>query len=137
MADSLIVAQDPDNPTDDANAYIDLDFFQAYCDLVGYDYSSYTDAQQEQSIIRATIFMDARWSYAGYKLDDDQSTECPRQEVYDSRGMWVQGLPTPLLNACAEYAWAGLGRSSMCWRPRSTTLPPSSIRGPCILWPIV
>jgi hypothetical protein len=121
MADSLIEAQDPDNPTSTANAYIDLDYFQAYCDLMGYNYSAYTDAQQEQSIIRASVFMDARWSFAGYKLDDDQSTECPRQEVYDSRGMWVDGLPEPLLKACAEYAFAGLSRPELLPTPPATT----------------
>ena len=118
---SIIVCQDPDNPTDIANAYIDKAVFKAYCDLVGYSYTTYTDAQIEQAIIRATLFMDCRWTFAGYKFDVDQSTECPRREVYDTRGMWIEGLPTPLLTACAEYAWAGLTRLELLPTPAAPT----------------
>lgn len=95
--------QDPDTPTETANAYISVDELKDYCDGRGIDYSAKTDDEIEQAIVRATDYMDGRWTYAGYRYDSDQSTECPRRDVYDSYGYNVDGFPRAFILACCAY----------------------------------
>jgi len=98
--------QDPDVPTETANAYVSVADFKDYCDGRGYDYTTpaYSDADIQGAIVRATDYMDVRWTYAGLRYDDDQSTECPRKYVYNKAGNSVDGLPLNLKQACCEYA---------------------------------
>lgn len=96
--------QDPDVPTSTANAYVSVAYFKDYCDGRGYDYSALTDTEIQQAIVRATDFMDARWTYEGFRYDDTQSTEVPRREVWDAQGIYLDGFPDPFEDACCEYA---------------------------------
>ncbi len=99
--------QDSDVPTATANAYVSVADFKDYCDGRGYDYTTpaYTDAQIQEAIVRATDFMDGRWTYAGYRYDDEQSTECPRRDVWNASGtLYLDFLPAALIQACSEYA---------------------------------
>lgn len=107
------VVQNPTTPTDTANAYISVQAFKDYHDERGNGYTA-TDVEIEQAIVRATDYMDARWMFAGYRLDEDtpQSTECPRAGVYDPVTSWeLDGYPAELEEACAEYAFAALAGS--------------------------
>ncbi|RPJ39854.1 MAG: hypothetical protein EHM35_01215 [Planctomycetaceae bacterium] len=111
MAAAFIV-QDPDTPTSDANAYIAVAFFTQYCLDRGYAYTA-TDAQIKAAIVKATDYIDSRWRFAGLKYAEDQSTECPRQEVYNTAGYYVSGFPLAFQQACAEYTFIALTQSLM------------------------
>lgn len=105
------VVQDPDAPADDANAYISVQEYKDYHDDRGNVYSA-TDTEIEQAIVRATDYVDARWTFAGSREDEDQSTECPRSGVYDPKTGWeIYGYPEELKEACAEYALPALSGS--------------------------
>jgi hypothetical protein len=96
--------QDPDVPTETANAYISVAYFKAYADDRGINYSAKTDTDIEQAIVRATDYMDGRWTYAGNRYDDDQSTEVPRRNVWNKDGtIYLDYFPIPFEDACAEY----------------------------------
>jgi len=106
------VVQDPDAPLSTANAYISVVVFKAYHDDRGGSYSSSSDTEIEEAIVRATDYMDSRWTFAGDREDVDQSTECPRSGVYDPRtGFTVDPFPAELEEACAEYAMSALASS--------------------------
>ena len=105
------VVQDPDTPTTDANAYISVDYFKAYHDQRGNVYSA-SDTEIEQAIVRATDYQDTRWTFAGYRKDVSQSTECPRSGVKDpNSGYWVDDYPSELEQAIAEYSMSALAGS--------------------------
>lgn len=107
------VVQDPDAPKTDANGYITVQEFKDYHDDRGNGYTA-TDTEIEQAIVRATDYIDARWTFAGSREDADQSTECPRSGVYDPDTSWeVDGYPDELKEACAEYAMSTADGTSL------------------------
>lgn len=102
------IVQDPDAPKADANGYITADEFKTYHDDRNNTYTA-SDTDIEYAIVRATDYIDTRWTFAGYRDDLDQSTECPRSGVYSQRnGLLLDGYPEELKEACAEYAMASL-----------------------------
>ncbi len=104
--------QDPDTPTATANAYLSVAAFKAYHDDRGNSYSSSSDTEIEEAIVRATDYIDSRWTFAGARDDADQSTECPRSGVYDpNSGLSLDPYPPELEEACAEYAMSALSAS--------------------------
>src|SRR6185369_8973956 len=98
----LVVQTFPQTPG--ANAYGDVVGFKAYHDLRLNDYSAYADPQITAALIEATTYLDIRFGYNGWKTDKDQSTEFPRNELYNMRGDLVTGVPTQVVNATYEYA---------------------------------
>lgn len=98
------IVQDPDAPKSDANAYLTVAEWKAYFDDRGITYTA-SDTEIEYAIVRATDFIDSRWTFAGSREDADQSTECPRSGVYDPmNGLELYGYPDELKEACAEYS---------------------------------
>ncbi len=105
------IVQTPDAPLSTANAYIAVQFFKDYHDLRGNAYTA-NDTEIEQAIVRATDYIDSRWTFGGARDDADQSTECPRSGVYDvNTGYTVDPYPSELEEACAEYAMSALASS--------------------------
>ena len=105
------VVQDPDAPKADAVAYIAVQTFKDYHDERGNTYTA-QDTEIEQAIVRATDYIDSRWTFAGSRDDADQSTECPRSGVYDpNTGLTLDPYPAELEEACAEYAMSALAGS--------------------------
>lgn len=103
--------QTPDAPLSTANAYIAVQFFKDYHDERGNAYTA-VDTDIEKAIVRATDYMDSRWTFAGSRQDADQSTECPRSGVYDPTTSWLlNGYPAELEEACAEYTMSALASS--------------------------
>ena len=112
MAAEFIV-QDVDSPTDDANAYIEVEFFEQYCLDRGYTYTA-TDEQIQVAIVKATDYADARWTFKGRRKLADQSTECPRAQVYSTKtGHYIDDLPLRFMEAVAEYALLALTEDLM------------------------
>lgn len=107
------VVQDVDDPTDDANAYIEVSLFKQYCLDRGYTYTA-TDAQIQEAIVKATDYIDARWTFKGQRKHSYQSTECPRARVVSpTTGHYIDDLPLRFLEACAEYALLALSQDLM------------------------
>jgi len=105
------VVQTPDTPLSTANAYMAVQAFKDYHDDRGNAYTA-SDTEIEQAIVRATDYMDSRWTFAGSRQDADQSTECPRSGVYDpNSGLSVDPYPEELEEACAEYSISALAGS--------------------------
>lgn len=99
---ALVVQTNPHTPG--ANSYGSVVGFKAHHDLRLQDYSTYTDPQIEASLVAATEFLDMRFAYNGWKTVAEQSTEFPRNDLYNARGDLVQGVPVHVVKACYEYA---------------------------------
>lgn len=82
-----------------ANAYITLAEFKQYHDNAGNDYSAYIDAKIQLAIVRATFYLDNRFTFPGRKtvvvdpaasppVTVEQPTQWPRIEpqVYSNSG---------------------------------------------------
>jgi hypothetical protein len=109
MPASFIV-QDDLGVTEEANAYITTEYMRQYHLDRGRDLTVspiYTDGELEVAIVIATDYIDTRWRkrFAGTPLEaPDQTTEWPRTDLTDDYGYDIEGIPTNLKKACAEYA---------------------------------
>lgn len=92
----------------DADAFISLTYFKAYCDARGHTYG--TDTLIEQAIIRATDFLSDSYHWQGFKLkerghsDGEQALAWPRTYVQDRNGYAVASdiVPDEVQRATAE-----------------------------------
>ena len=105
----------------DANAYISLVEMRAYHLDRGLDLSAVADGDLEAAIVRATDYIDQRFPFIGLILNNypSQTTEWPRKQAFWPDGGIISGLPTPLKEACAEYA--NVAQTETLYQP-STTL---------------
>jgi hypothetical protein len=90
--------------TDGANSYGDVAGFKAYHDDRLNDYAAFTDPQITAAVIEATTYVDMRFAYIGWRTVAEQTTEFPRNDLYNARGDIVQGIPWQVVNATYEYA---------------------------------
>lgn len=93
-----------------ATSYITVDFFKEYHDERGNSYSGFSDTLIEQAILRATDYIDNRWGllFKGVRVLSTQALCFPRNHLYDNEGYLVEGTPTKLKKATAEYALRAL-----------------------------
>lgn len=99
--------QNADGTVDFANAYVDVAALRSYWDDRGVDLTAKTDAELQVAIIKATDYLDGRYTWVGYQLRKDQGTQWPRGGLPTS---FLRGLPLALRNACclmAQRALAG------------------------------
>jgi hypothetical protein len=87
-----------------ANAYITVAEYKAYHDDRGNSYAGRTDPQIQTDIVRATDHIDTRWVAKGDLLEDAQTTQFPRENLFDRNGLEVEGIPSAVKKATAEYA---------------------------------
>lgn len=88
-----------------ANALISVAYFTDYHTDRGVDLASYTQAQKEAAIVKATSYLDARFAFFGEAISAD--TAWPRTGVYVN-GAEVTGIPLAVKKAVAEYALIAL-----------------------------
>ena len=102
---TLIVQNDTGSEAG-ANAYIDVAWFKEYHDARGNDYSAATDDPAiERAIIKATDYLDTRFSFVGRRRNGrPQTTEWPRTNAYDADRNYITDLPEEVKEATAEYA---------------------------------
>ena len=106
-----LIVEDGTGKTD-ANAFVDVAFFKAYCDLRGISYADYSDTQVEQAIVRATDFLTNSYRWQGFKRnergnsDGEQSLAWPRSWVEDRNGYSVPNdeVPDEIKRATVEIA---------------------------------
>jgi len=101
----VIILQSDLGTVANADAYIDAAAFKAYHTARGNDVFGVTDVDIEQAIVKASDYVDTRFKYIGRKLAADQATEWPRGDVVDCDGRPVTGIPVPVKEAVAEYAF--------------------------------
>lgn len=98
--------QDDTGTVSGANAYISVSEYKSYWADRGIDLSAVATADAEAAIVKATQYIDTRFEYYGLPLNGrDQTTQFPRQYLYDSWGNSIDGIPREVKNACAEYAY--------------------------------
>jgi len=88
-----------------AESYLSVSDFKAYCDNRGMSYASQTDAVIEQKLRIATGYIDTVKRYKGQRLLSAQSLEFPRASLTDWGGIAVEGVPGRVKQACAELAY--------------------------------
>jgi hypothetical protein len=113
--------QSDEGDVDNANAYIDVAFLEAYLSDRGVDHSAHDNSSKEAAIVLATDYLDTRFSFVGSRLLETQSTEWPRDGVLSKRGDCVEGIPTAIRQACAEYAWYALVNDTLFVSPAPNT----------------
>lgn len=88
-----------------ADSYVSVADFKAYCDGRGYSYTGITDAVLEQKLRLATDYVDTIFRYKGVRLVNGQSREFPRSTLIDDSGYEVTGLPARVVRATCELAF--------------------------------
>jgi hypothetical protein len=90
----------------DAESYLSVAEFVAYCDARGLDHGSHghNDTQREIALRKATAYVDTISRYKGQRLAPAQALEFPRDALYDWSGHPVTGVPKRVKDACAELA---------------------------------
>lgn len=93
----------------DADAFVSVAAFKAYCDLLGKEYSSYTDEQIEQAIRRASYHLTRSFNWQGYRVNGrSQALAWPRYDVCDysdpdvPRDISSTEVPQEIVDACCE-----------------------------------
>ena len=109
--------------TDSANAYITTTFFRDYHRARGNEVqtisgTTYSTSDWQKAIVRASDYLDTRFSFIGIRRTASQTTEWPRYNVEDRNGFIVSDIPEEVKEACAEYALISL----------TTTINPSPTR---------
>lgn len=89
-----------------ANSYATVTEFNSYWDLRGFVHSSYTDAQKQVALVKATDYIELRYRvrFIGTREFETQALSFPRLSLYDEDGRKVLGVPKQLKNATIEYA---------------------------------
>lgn len=101
----------------DANAYITVEYADAYFTDRAVTAWTGADAVKQAAIIKATDFIETRWGskFKGSPefLDPRQPLGFPRLNLYDPAGQLVEGIPEKLKKATAEYALRALSGELM------------------------
>jgi hypothetical protein len=100
-----LIIQNSSGTVADANAYESVLDFKAYWDVRGGTYDNYEDPEIEIAIVKATDFLDTRFSYFGVQLRYTQGTQFPRAEYEGSMDTFClgakSGIPRALKHACS------------------------------------
>lgn len=103
--------QDDNGSVVDANAYVDLAYFNSYHtdrNVTNVVDGNYENADVQAAIIKATDFIDSRYSFVGDRKGQNQVTEWPRFDAEDKDEYLIFGIPHQVKEACAELALAEL-----------------------------
>lgn len=104
----MFLVQNDNGTVAGANAYITADEFRAFHGDRGTDLTGKQDADIETAIVRATDYLDQRFNFVGKRLTLEQATQWPRMSAYDRDRYIINGVPKPIREACAEYAFRAL-----------------------------
>lgn len=92
----------------DANSYVDVAFFRAYHADRGNDVTIYLDPAVQQALIRATDYLDHRFTFVGERLNVLQRTRWPRVGALDKDDNLRAGVPYEVKEATCEYGFLSL-----------------------------
>lgn len=110
---ATFVVQNENGDATGANAYISTSYFRSYHDARGNEITTisgttYSTTDWQKAIVRATDYLDARFSFIGIKRQPSQTTEWPRFDAFDRDDNYINGVPEEVKEACAEYALISL-----------------------------
>lgn len=98
----------------DAESYVSVAAFRAYCDARGLSYGAATDEQIERALRRATAYLEGRLrgNSKGQRRTAGQALTWPRYGVVDQDGFQVpyDQVPKALAEATAEAAQRELSK---------------------------
>jgi len=103
-----LIVQDSQGTTADAVSYISVADFKAYHAARGNSWGTASDTVIEQALVKATDYLDTRFTFRGRKANQSQTTQWPRSAAYDNDRRLLTGLPKALREAQAEYALRAL-----------------------------
>lgn len=95
----------------DADSYVDLDEFKAYCGKVGYDLTDKIDTDLEQALRRGTTWLDGTYGqrFIGEPATGEQALDWPRENaVWRGALLPSTTMPQRVKNALCEAAWREL-----------------------------
>lgn len=97
---ALTVIVEDGSGVDNANSYASVADAAAYHEAnpQGDAWAALTELKKQQGVITATRLLDEQWQWNGYKLDDAQSLQWPRQQCPDpdSINSFRPGWPRPI-----------------------------------------
>lgn len=103
------LVQNNDGTIAGANAYMEVQEFKDYHTDRGNSYTSSNDTAIQKAIVKATDYLDQRFSFVGTRrMGREQSTEWPRNSARDRDGYYVNDIPPEVKEATAEYALRAL-----------------------------
>lgn len=107
--------QDDDGLVGGANAYATLAYVREYHADRGRDLSApgTSDEALQAAVIKATDYLDKRFTFLGERRNRDQTTEWPRRDAYDRSGYLIEGVPREVKQAVAELAQRALTSALM------------------------
>lgn len=90
-----------------STSYASVVQFKEYCDDEGFDYTIYSPATKiQRALIKATRYINMRFTFKGFVLEYDQSLAWPRCLVYNKENNLLSEteIPKELIQATIEYA---------------------------------
>ena len=91
-----------------ADSYVTMVEFKAFCAARGYDISEYETADMEAKVRDAFDWVNTNSRYKGSRLTAGQSGEFPRSGCTDWSGYEATGVPLRVKNANSEAAFKSL-----------------------------
>lgn len=119
-----LVVQSDEGDVTGANSYISYEYFEEYLADRNVDIGTPADEVVEAALIRATEYIDNRFRFVSRRLDPEQTTAWPREYAYNLDGDHVEGIPTVIKYATAEYALVVVQGGAL-WTTPTTVADPS------------
>lgn len=103
-----MIVQDAQGSQAEADSYVSVADFKTYHSARGNSWGSVTDSNIEAALVKATDYVDTRFTFKGRRANLDQATQWPRAAAYDNDRRLLSGLPKALREAVSEYALRAL-----------------------------
>jgi hypothetical protein len=101
-----------------SNSYATVAEYKAYLDDRGVTYAGLVNSDIEKLLIKATDYIDQRFTFIGQRSGSDQALSWPRDFAYDDLGNTLDPVPTELKYATIEYA--NRARTTSLWLTPAT-----------------
>jgi len=114
VTDSDLVLEDGTGLTT-SNVYATRTDATTYHRLLGNDLWAEADENDQcVALLRATAYVDQRWTFVSTTAEDTQALEFPRYSLYNKKGKDVsEEVPNEIFKATCEYALQVLGTGSV------------------------
>lgn len=95
----------------DANSYVSIQWADDYfTDRGNSTWAAALDTNKQVALVKATDYIDATYSFSGFKLTATQALVWPRSSAVDKYGEALEGIPVLLMKAVSELAVRALSK---------------------------